>query len=507
MQKPRKPEEMYTELVRWARDQTLLASCSELLSWDEETYMPRGGVAHRGNQLALIAGLLHERITSPRIGDLLAGLEASDLVRDPASPEAVNVRQIRRLYDRKTKVPRDLLQEIVRTTAFAQQEWGAAYHDADFARFRPWLEKLVTLRRKEAQCHAAGRPLYDALLDIYEAGACSADVTALFGALRPEVASLANEISAARRKPKAGIFRRDFPVDRQRVFGEAVATEVGFDFKRGRIDTTIHPFVASIGPGDCRIATRYAADNFGMGFFAILHEVGHALYEQGLDPEQYGTPMGEPASLGVHESQSRLWENTVGRSLAFWRHFFPLAREVFHETLHDVSLEDFHFAANAVAPGHNRSQADEVTYNLHVLVRFELESAMIAGDLAPADLPGAWNEACARCLGIVPPDDREGCLQDGHWGSGMFGYFPTYTLGNIYAAQLFAKASEEVGDLDGAFTRGEFAGLVEWLRDKVHRHGQRYRAGELIERATGAPPSHRPLIEQLRRKYGELYGL
>ncbi len=503
----RTADDSYEELIRRAREISLLASCEELLSWDEETHMPSGGVENRGNQLALLAGIHHEKATHPRIGDLIREVEGSALVRDPLSPQAVNVREIRRQHDRKTRLPRALVEEIVRTTAFAQKEWSVAYQDDDFSRFEPWLEKIVTLKRAEADAVGWERSRYDALLEDYEPGAKSHDIAALFQALQRDLVPLSARIASAPRRPRTGILRRDFAIDRQRVFGEAVAAELGFDFHSGRLDITLHPFLARIGPGDIRIATRYSPDNFGQGFFAIIHEVGHALYEQGLDPKCHGTPMGEAASLGMHEGQSRLWENIVGRSRAFWEHFFPLAREIFHETLHDVSLDELHFAVNHVAPTFIRSQSDEVTYNLHVLLRFELERSLLAGDLKARDVPAAWNEGSKRLLGIVPPSARDGCLQDGHWSAGMIGYFPTYTIGNIFAAQLYAKAVADTGGFDAQFARGDFCGLLAWLRDKVHRHGHRYPAARLIEEATGSLPSPRPLVEWLLRKYGELYGI
>jgi len=286
-----------------------------------------------------------------------------------------------------------------------------------------------------------------------------------------------------------------------------VAATLGFDFTRGRLDTSAHPFCTGIGPGDCRFTTRFDARNLCSGLLGVLHEVGHALYEQGLDPEDYGTPLGEPASLGVHESQSRLWENRVGRDRAFWEHVFPRAREVFHEALHDVTLDDFHFAVNAVAPSVNRVDADEVTYNMHVLVRFELERALLAGDLEASDVPDAWNEAYQHYVGVTPANDAEGCLQDSHWAGGLIGYFPTYTLGDVLGAQLFAKASAELGDLDSAFRAGEFGALREWLREHVHRHGRRYSSAALVARVTGSPPDHRPLVEALRARYAALYGI
>jgi carboxypeptidase Taq len=268
-----------------------------------------------------------------------------------------------------------------------------------------------------------------------------------------------------------------------------------------------HPFCSGIGPGDCRITTRFDERQFSQAFFGILHEVGHALYEQGLDPSHHGTPMGEAVSLGVHESQSRLWENAVGRSRAFWTYWFPMARRIFHDALKDVTEGAFHAAVNHVEPSLIRVEADEATYNLHIIVRFELEQDLLKGELAVSDLPGAWNQKYRETLGVSPANDAEGCLQDIHWSAGLFGYFPTYTLGNIYAAQLFARARAELGGLDEAFARGDFSPLLDWLRAKVHRQGQRDRPATLIEQVTGSKPSHRPLIDSLRAKYAELYGI
>jgi carboxypeptidase Taq len=496
----------YDELVRRSREQHLVASCSSLLGWDEQTYMPRGGAGHRGEQLALLAGLHHERATDPKVGELLAEVEGSDVAADPDGPEAANVRETRRAFDRLTKIPRSLVEALARATTRGQQEWVAAKRAADFERFRPALEAILSLKRDEARCVGFDDVPYDALLDEYEPGARSRDLAALFDALRAELVPLVAAIGGASRRPDRSILRRDYPVDRQRVFGEMVAAAVGFDFGRGRLDTTEHPFCTGIGPGDTRITTRYDPHYFSDSFFGVLHEVGHGLYDQGLDPSHHGTPMGEAVSLGVHESQSRLWENVVGRSRPFWAYWFPLARQVFREALGEVELDDFLFAVNDVEPSLIRVQADEVTYNLHILVRFELERALLADDLPVRDLPGAWSETYRRYLGVAPRNDAEGCLQDIHWSAGLVGYFPTYTLGNLYAAQLAARAAEELGDLPGAFSRGDFSGLLGWLRDKVHRHGQRYRAADLVRRVTGSPPDHRPLVRALREKYGALYG-
>ena len=518
----------YQQLIRQARELAILSSCSALLHWDEQTYMPRGGSVHRGEQMAHLAGLHHERATDPRFGELLAIVGGSDLVADPESPPAVNVRELRRNYERKTRLPRNLVEALARTTSLAQQEWIAARSEARFERFRPWLEKIIQLKRQEAACLSEvadsgvpGAALYDALLDDYEPGARSAELAVLFQALREELVPLVqtiSEASARRTRDEEGsqggagahgaaILRRAYPLDRQRVFGETVAAALGFDFQRGRLDVTAHPFCTGIGPGDTRITTRYDERQFSDAFFGVLHEVGHALYEQGLPAEHFGTPMGESVSLGVHESQSRLWENAVGRSRPFWMYWFPMARRVFHQALHDVTLDQFLAAVNHVEPSLIRVQADEVTYNLHIIIRFELEQALLADELPISALPDTWNQKYREALGVTPANDAEGCLQDIHWSAGLLGYFPTYTLGNVYAAQLFARARADLAGLDGSFARGDSGELLAWLRDNVHRHGQRYRSAPLIERATHAKPNHGPLVTALWQKYGELYGL
>jgi carboxypeptidase Taq len=501
------PETAYAKLIHASQQATLLDSCAELLGWDEDTYMPPGGVAHRGRQMALLAGLHHERRTAAELDDLLAAVEGSSLVADPLSAEAVNVRELRRAYDRACRVPRGLVEELAQITSLAQQEWAIARRRSDFARFRPWLERIVALKRREAESIGGTAVLYDTLLEEYEPGARTQPLAQMFAALREELSPLLHSIVGSPYQPNVAILARRYPLQRQRTFVHKVAAAVGFDFSCGRLDSTTHPFFAVIGPGDVRITTRYALQRFSEAFFATLHEVGHGLYEQGLPAEHHGTPMGQAPSLGLHESQARLWDNAVGRSRGFWQHFFPLARQMFPATLRDVDEDVFHFAVHHVAPSLNRVQADEVTYNLHILIRFELERALLHDDLRVADLPAAWNEAYRRYLGVTPPDDAEGCLQDGHWSAGMFGYFPTYTLGNLIAAQLMARAAEDLGNLDELFARGQFADLLDWLRQRVYREGSRYPAGVLVERITGSPPNHRALVQALRRKYGELYGV
>ena len=428
------PRVAYGDLITRSRAWSTLNSCASLLSWDEQTLMPSGGAPFRGEQHAVLAGIAHERATDPAIGELLSILEGSDLLDDPDTPEAVNVRRLRRDYDRKLTLPRLLVEELARVTSIAQHEWVPARRDRDYERFRSWLERIVALKRQEAACHAPGGDPYTALLEDYEPGATAANLELLFGDLRAALAPLIEEILGSSKRPAVAGLPGSYPVDRQRILGELVAASIGFDFDRGRLDVSAHPFCSGIGPGDCRITTRYRSDGFDESFFGILHEVGHGLYEQGLDPEQFGTPMGEAASLGVHESQSRLWENLVGRGSPFWIYWFPITRRIFRDALGATDIQSLLAAINRVEPSLIRTQADEVTYNLHILIRFDLERALLSGDLTADDLPEAWDDAYRRDLGIKAPDVADGCLQDVHWSAGLFGYFPTYTLGNIYAA-------------------------------------------------------------------------
>lgn len=494
------PLDACEQLVQLSRERALLSSCLELLSWDELTCMPRGGVAYRAQQMAHLAGLLHDRATDPRLADLLATVEGSDLVQDPQSPAAVNVRIWRRNYDRLVRLPRALVQELADVTTTSQQVWAEARQNDDYAAFLPAFAHVLKLKRAEAECLAAGGNLYDALLQDFEPGATAEQLRSLFAELRPELAALLEECEATDRRRKPALLRREFPVDRQRILAHTVAAAVGFDFDRGRLDTTAHPFFSPIGPGDCRITTRFSTSDFGEAFFSLLHEVGHGLYEQGLDQEWAGTPMGEAPSLGLHESQSRLWENGVGRSVPFWRCFYPRVRELFHDALHDVDEAEFVGAINHVERGVNRVRADQVTYDLHVMIRFELEQALLTGDLSPDELPGAWNDRYRQSLGVVPPNDAEGCLQDSQWSSGQIGYFPTYSLGNVYAAQLLDAAQRELGSLDEAFAAGDFSPLLNWLQRTVYSAGQRWPSPQLVERITGEPPGCAALVRHLRQR-------
>ncbi len=471
--------------------------------------MPTGGNEHRANQLSLLAGVAHEWSTLPKIGELLDQLGDSELTDAADSDTAVNIREIRRTYDRSRKLPQRLVEEISRVTALAQHHWAEARSNSDFRAFAPWLEQIITLKREEAAAvgFAEGGEPYDALLDEYEPGASSADVAAVFDALRQEVVPLLDAIKGARNVPSRALLSQHFPAAQQAMLGREAAAAIGFDFRKGRLDVTTHPFCSGFGPGDCRLTTRYDESFFSSAFFGTLHESGHGMYEQGLREDAFGTPLGSSVSLGIHESQSRMWENLVGRSRAFWQHFYPRAQQLFPDALSSSSLDDFHFAINAVSPSFIRVEADEVTYNLHIMLRFDLERDLISGKLKPNDVPEAWNSRFTSDFGITPANDTEGCLQDIHWSAGLLGYFPTYALGNMYASQFYAAAEAELGDLQQMFAKGEFMPLLDWLREHIHYHGQRFTASRLVEVVTGMSLSNKPLMQQLNARFRPLYGI
>ncbi len=501
-------DDLYLELARLLRDAALLGSCSNVLGWDEQTFMPEGGAQFRSEQLGLIAGLTHERATSPRIGELLSELEAAGDLGDPDGDRAVNVREARRSYNRATKLPRRLVEELSRTTTLAQQAWVKARGDSEFSIFLPWLEKMIGLKREEAQCIGFGSGVaYDALLDDYEPGATTADIAKVFAPLRDELVKLVAAIHHSSKRPNIDILTRHYPKTPQMVLSEGASRSIGFDFERGRIDASAHPFCSGFGPGDCRLTTRYNDHHFPSAFFGVLHESGHGIYDQGLPTESFGLGIGQAVSLGIHESQSRLWENFVGRSESFWKYMYPTAQLAFPQALGQVGFDDFHFAINDVRPSFIRVEADEVTYNLHIMLRFEIEQLLVSGELQPADVPGVWNEKFSQYFGLNVPNDSQGCLQDIHWSGGLLGYFPTYALGNMYAAQFYNAARRDLGDLEEQFAKGQFKPLKAWLNEKIHNHGKRYSARRLVEVVTGESLSHVPLVEHLNRKFGALYGL
>ena len=502
------PKQAYDELMKEITDVTLLVSCRGVLGWDHEVYMPRGAASFRARQTSYLSGVIHERFTAPRIGELLSTIEGSDLVKNPDSVEAATVRELRHDYDKETKLPKELVEEFNRTTMLAHGEWAEARKKNDFRKFQPWLEKIIDLNIRRAEAYGYEGEPYNALLDNFEPGATVDQIAAVLKNLRVELVELLGRIRNATNKPDVSIIERPYDVARQKVFGEMVAAAIGYDFSTGRLDESTHPFTTGLGPGDTRITTRYNPRRLNDALFGTIHEAGHALYEMGMDKEKYfATALADAASLGIHESQSRMWENQVGRSFSFWTYFFPHLKGMFREALNGVSLEQFYGAVNHVAPSFIRVEADEVTYNLHILLRFELERALIKRDLKPADVPGEWNKRFKEYFGMDVDTDANGCLQDVHWSSGYFGYFPTYSLGTIYSAQFFAQARKDIPDLEKRFESGDFLTLLGWLRKNIHQHGKRYRSDDLCKKVTGQGLSHKPLMEYMKKKYGEIYGV
>jgi carboxypeptidase Taq len=492
----------YTELCDHLRQAALLDGTVQLLNWDQETYMPERAGAMRADQQAILAGLVHERRTNPRLRDLLEACEGDATLTGDAAV-AANLREIRRDYDLATKLPKALVEEIAKTTSRSQEVWKQARAKNDYAMFAPSLEAVLALMRRKAECLGAGPggELYDALLDLYEPGLTAREVESIFTPLRADLRDLLRAVKESRAKVSTKCL-------------DVEIGKMGFDLKAGRLDTTTHPFCSGFGPGDTRLTTRYRESWFTDALYGTLHEMGHGLYEQGLPkegaggkPGLFGQPLADSISLGIHESQSRMWENFVGRSKAFWKWALPKSRKFFGKALAKYGAKDLYAASNTVTPSLIRVEADEGTYNMHVMVRFEIERALLRGEMPVKDIPGEWNRRYKDYLGVKVPDDARGCLQDVHWSFGLVGYFPTYTLGNLYAAQFWEKIHADLPDLSKEMASGEFGDLLAWLRKHIHAHGKRYRAGELCEKVTGKPLSAEPLLRHLRGKAAQVYGV
>jgi carboxypeptidase Taq len=484
-----------------------LEAAAALLNWDQTTYMPPGGAAARGRQLATLGRLAHEKFTDSAIGALLDDLRpyAESLPYD--SFKASLVRVTRRDYDRAVKVPSQFMAEIYGHTATAYEAWTKARPANDFATMRPVLEKTLDLSRRFAEFFPGYEHVADPLIDLSDYGMKASSVRVLFADLRDQLVPIVQAI-AERPPADDACLTQFYPEAQQLAFGEEVIRRYGYDFERGRQDKTHHPFMTKFSLGDVRITTRFNEHHLSEALFGTLHEAGHALYEQGIRMDFEGTPLAGGTSAGVHESQSRLWENIVGRSRPFWEHFYPRIQHVFPEQLGGVPLDTFYRAVNKVERSLIRVEADEVTYNLHVMMRFDFELAMLEGSLPVRDLPDAWHERMQSDLGIAPPDDRDGALQDVHWFGGLIGgAFQGYTIGNILSAQFFDSATRAHPSIKDQIARGEFGTLHGWLKQNVYQYGRTYTAAELVEHATGGPLSFEPYIRYLKEKFGQLYQL
>jgi carboxypeptidase Taq len=493
------PQESYVWLEAHFKESAYLAALGALAGWDQQTLAPPRSLPHRARMEAELARLLHQRATLPELAEHLE--RASSL---PGALEQANLREWKRAYERARRVPEDLAAALAQASAEGTGRWAEARPKDDWPAVLPSLKTLFALHRELGQALGFDEEPYDGLLDGYEPGARVASIAPLLSELREELKHLLARLQASPHQPRLELLMQPASPEAQEALILEVLSAIGFDLSAGRLDRSPHPFTQRITPGDVRLTTRYDPHAFHTSLMSALHEAGHGLYEQGLPEEHFGTPAGEAVSLGFHESQSRLWENFVGRSQGFWRFLWPKAQARI-PSLHSVALEPFWAALNAVRPGPIRVEADEVTYNLHILIRFELELEVLRGKLAVEELPEAWEAQYQANLGIRPSSLREGVLQDMHWYSGLIGYFPTYTLGTLYAAQLFARAQAELGPFEEPFARGEFRPLLNWLREHIHAQGSRWEPQVLLQRVSGETLNPKYLVDHLWARYGALY--
>ncbi len=484
-----------------------ISSAAGLLHWDQSTYMPAGGAAARARQTATLNRIAHEKFTDPAIGKLLDALTPYEKSLEYDSNEASLIRVTRRKYERAIKIPAAFMQKVSTHTSESYQVWTEARPANDFERVRPYLEKTLEYSRECANFFPGYDHIADPLIEPRDYGMKAADVSRIFAELRKELVPIASAITSQSPADDTCLHKH-YPEEKQLKFGMEVAKQFGYDLTRGRQDKTHHPFMTKFSLGDVRITTRTKEDSLGEALFCTMHETGHALYEQGIKLEFEGTPLARGTSAGVHESQSRLWENIVGRSKGFWKSFYPHLQDTFPEQLGSVALDTFHRAINKVEKSLIRTEADEVTYNLHVMLRFDFELALLEGEMEIKDLPNAWRDRFEADFGIAPPDNKDGVMQDVHWYFGLIGgSFQGYTLGNILGAQFYEKALEAHPEIPNSIEKGEFSTLHTWLKNNIYQHGSKFTAPEIIERATGKPMTIEPYIDYLHTKYGELYTL
>jgi len=479
---------------------------SAVLGWDQQTYMPRGGAEARGQQQGTLDRIAHERFTSREVGSLLEDMKKETVSLDPDSDDARLIKVTWEQFERATKIPSEMIVERAELTAIGNQAWQEARSKSEFSIFEPHLEKLVDWSQRFSELFAPYDHVYDPVLDQFEPKMKTADVQAIFNAIRPKQVELIRKISEAKQVDDS-FLHQHFPEKEQWDFGVQVITDFGYDWEHGRLDKTTHPFQASLGYGDHRITTRVSEDFFNTYFFATLHEAGHAMHAQGIAKELERTPLYGGTSLAIGESQSRLWENLVGRSKPFWEHYYPKLQKVFPEQLKRVKMEDFYKGVNKVSPSLIRVEADEATYNMHIMLRLELEIAMMEGEAEVKKLPIYWNELVHKYLGITPPNDKEGVLQDVHWSFGLLGYFSTYALGNLVSAQLWEVIQRDMPDIQGMVGRAEFAPLLKWLNTKIHAPGSKFDPQELVQKVTGSKINGDAYIRYLQTKFGEIYSV
>ena len=475
-----------------------------VLSWDQQIYMPKNGSRARGQQIATLSTLAHEFFTEPKFGDLL-----NDLIDDLSltDDEKVNVTIARKDYDRKQKYPATFVEEMSTVASASFDKWCEARTKSDFKIFEPSLQKIVSLKRQEAELVGYKNHPYEALLEDYEPGLTVKKIDEVFSDVKRELFPFIKQI-LAKPKPRADFLSKHYSKAKQWEFAQAMVKQMGYDFDSGRADDAPHPFCTTFGPGDVRITLRHDENQFNMMLFAAIHEAGHGLYELGVvTDDNYGLPLGNALSLAFHESQSRFWENNIARSLPYWKGNLSLLKSIFPENLSDVTAEDFYKAVNLVEPSFIRVEADELTYHAHIYIRYLIEKALISKEIEVKDVPKFWNEHYQEYLGIRPSNDAEGCLQDVHWSYGSMGYFPTYSLGSFYAAQLSAYLKKQQPDFNGMVERGDLKPILGWLRENIHSSARRYSSEELLMKATGSGLKFSFFMDYAREKYGKIYGV
>jgi carboxypeptidase Taq len=498
----------YESLLEKVHEVNDLGKALALMSWDREVNMPPGGMTERIQQMATLSRLVHEFSTTDEMGELIESA-AAELNSSASydSNEASLVRLLQRTYADERKLPTEFVVRVAEVSGRAREAWVKARAEDDFGYFQPWLEQVVALCQELAELYGYEDEPYDALLDKYERDMKTAEVRAIFDGVKQALLPLRQAIDARGGQVDDSLLHQPYDIDRQKAFARYIAEAIGYDFNRGHLGTVVHPFATSFSRNDARITTRWYPDFLNPSLFGTLHECGHAMYEQGTHPDLGRTPLARGTSLGVHESQSRMMENIVGRSRGFWKAHFPQLRETFPEALGNHTAEDFYRAINKVQPSYIRVEADELTYNFHIILRFELEQAMLNGDLAVADLPAAWNDKMNELLGVVPPNDTLGCLQDVHWSRPGFGYFPTYALGNLYAAQFYEQAVADDPAVADDLVQGKTNALLGWLRENIHQHGRKFTPGELVQRVTGRPLGYGAFMRYVTAKFSGLYDL
>ena len=498
-------QETIKQLKEIQAELTNLGNAASVLGWDQVTYMPTGGAEDRGNALSTMSKIMHMKSTDPKIGEMLEEIEPQVKELDPDSDDARWFKVSKRNYEQNTKLPVEFVMKLTMETSMAQMRWQEAREKSDFSLFQPNLETIVELMKEGAGYFAPYDHIYDPLLDMYEPGMKTADVKKIFNDLRPKQVELIQAITDAKQVDDSFLDQK-YPKQAQWDFGVELLNAIGFDFNRGRQDYSAHPFTTSFGLNDVRITTRISETDLISGMMSTLHEGGHGLYELGGDPAHAHDALRGAASLAIHESQSRMWENLIGRSMPFWQQFYPRLKSFFPSQLENVSLEQWYRGINKVEPSMIRVEADEATYNMHIMLRLEIEMGLIEGKIKVADLPDYWNTKMQEYLGITPSNDAEGVLQDVHWSNGLFGYFSTYALGNLVSVQLWEVMLKDMPNMLDQIAKGEFKEILSWLREKIHVHGSKYEPQELVEKVTGSKITAEPYIQYLTDKYSEIYG-